>query len=101
MLVKLIRPLLENGWNTTKFISSQTLSTSSIFFQQSFSATNSDASSKTTGKAPNLKNQQQNTGNKNKNRAESDAEQGRLQQEGPADKEAEQKSSNNNDRSNK
>ena len=59
MLVKLIRPVLENGWNYTKFVSAQSLSTSNILFQQSFSGTNSGASSKPTEKSPNSKNQQQ------------------------------------------
>jgi len=58
MLVKLIRPFLTSGWNTTKLVCSQNLSTSNVFFQQSFSGTNSGASSKPTDKAPNLKNQQ-------------------------------------------
>lgn len=55
MLVKLIRPLLENGWNYTKFVSAPSLSTSNILFQKS----SSGASSKPTEKSPNSKNQQQ------------------------------------------
>ncbi|CAF1457088.1 unnamed protein product [Adineta steineri] len=91
MLTKLIRPLLENGWNTTKFVSTQSLSTSNILFQKTPSTTNTK----------NQQQKQQQDGNKNKSRAESDVEQGRSQQEGPADKEAERKSSKANDKTTK
>jgi hypothetical protein len=48
MLTKLIRPLLENGLNYTKFVSGQSLSTSNVLFQQSSgsSAKPTDKSSK-------------------------------------------------------
>ncbi len=78
MLVKLIRPLLENGLNSTKLICISKLNTSNVLFQQSYS----DASAKPTDKT---------SKSKNKNQAESDNEQEKSQQEGPADREAEQK----------
>jgi hypothetical protein len=82
MLVKLIRPLFENGLNNIKLICTQNLSVSNVLFQQSYS----DASSKSTDKTSNEK-------DKNVNHAESDNEQEKSQQEGPADRQAEQKSS--------
>ncbi len=101
MLVKLIRPFFESGWNATKLICYQKLSTSSILFKQSTSGTYPSGSSKTNDKPSDLKNQQQKSGDKNIPRAESDVEQEQSQQEGPADKGAERKSSDKNDKWNK
>ena len=94
MLVKLIRPLLENGLRCPTLISTMNLSTSNVLFQQSFSGTNSGASSKPTEKSPNLK-------NPNRKQKESDNQQEQSQQEGPADREAERKASNNQKKSKK
>jgi len=106
MLTKLIRPFIERGFNGSMFICSQKFSTSTAVFQQSSSGKNTGGSPpKTTEKAPNLKNQQQNqqkqSGNKNKSRADNDVEQERSQHEGPVDRKAEQTSSNSSDTPNK
>ena len=56
MLVKLIRPILGNGWNNLRLVSSQNLTTSSVLFQKTPSGTSSSGSSKSTEKSS--KNQQ-------------------------------------------
>ena len=89
MLIKLIRPLLENSWKSVKLIPRENLSTSSALFQQSVSGKNSGASPEMTNPAFYSKDQQEN----NENESESDNEQERSQQEGPADKEAERTAS--------
>lgn len=91
MLSQLIRPLLENSLRSSRLISTINLSTSNVLFQESFSGTNRGASSKPTEKAPNRKNEKEN--NSDRKQTGSDNEQEQSQQQGPADKEAERKSS--------
>lgn len=86
----MLRTLLQNGLNNIKLISISKLNTSNVLFQQSYSGTNSETSSKQKDKTSSSTTQQ----DKNVNRAESDNEQEKSQHEGPADREAQQKSSN-------
>ncbi|CAF1000894.1 unnamed protein product [Rotaria sp. Silwood1] len=101
MLVKLIRPFLRIRSINVKYIPCQSLSTSNVLFEKSSSGKTPGASSKPTEKSEYSKNEQINqrhqSENKNTNRAESDVEQERSQQEGPADKKAERLSSINTD----
>lgn len=93
MLLKLIVPVLENGFHFGKLISYRNISISNILFEKSSSQTNSNnSSSKNNNKSLNSNSKE----NQNKNRAQSDVEQELSQHEGPADKQAEQKSSKKN-----
>lgn len=86
MLSKFIRPLIKVNSNGSELIFNRNLSLTNIFYKQSRSETNSTDSTKSTKET-------QNSNKQKENQSKSDNQQEKSQQEGPADKQAEQLSS--------